>query len=149
VSEALSHGDGCTCKRCTGFLPGNGDAVKHGATSERQVKPLATIQKRRFLRQNGLRKADVDGIGLALLDAWGRAQAKVELLDAWFADNGILQADGKPQPALQLYFTALAAATKTLGRLHDHLKARAEVDPFDALNQHILEMRAGRDGDGG
>ena len=64
------------------------------------MKPRATIQKRRFLRQNGLRKADVDGIGLALLDTWARAQAKIEILDAYFSEHGLLEEDGKPQPAL-------------------------------------------------
>jgi hypothetical protein len=127
--------------------PANLNAVSHGAHSERRVKPLATVQKRRFLRQNGLRKADVDGIGLALLDAWARAQAKVELLDVFFADRGIVDPeDGKPAPALGVYFTALNAATKALVRLEEHLKRRAETDPFEALNAHILELR--RRGDG-
>jgi hypothetical protein len=127
--------------------PGNSNAVSHGAHSERRVKPLATVQKRRFLRQNGLRKADVDGVGLALLDAWARAQAKVELLDAFFADRGIVDPeDGRPAPALAVYFTALNAATKALGRLDDHLKARAETDPFEALSAHVVELRRAADG---
>jgi hypothetical protein len=142
---ASSHDSRCGCRRCVGFTVGNSDAVTHGAHSERVVRPLATVQKRRFLRQNGLRKADVDGIGLALLDAWARAQAKVELLDLWYADHGVLDSEGKPQPSLAIYFTALAAATKTLARLHDHLRQRAEVDPFEALSAHVIEMRK-RDG---
>jgi hypothetical protein len=126
------------------FEPGNVAALKHGIHSERRVRPLATTQKRRFLRQNGLRKADVDGIGLALLDAWARAQAKVELLDAWFAERGIVDDDGKPQPSLSIYFTALASATRTLGRLEDHLRRAGEVDPFAALQAHLQAKQAER-----
>jgi hypothetical protein len=113
------------------------------------VKPLATIQKRRFLRQNGLRKSDIDGIGLALLDSYARAQSKVELLDLWFAEHGIVDEGGRPQPSLSIYFTALAAATKTLGRLHDHLRRQAEVDPFDRLNDYLVSEGIGRRVDGG
>jgi hypothetical protein len=140
VAQRL-HGPDCRCHRCQGFQDGNRAAERHGGYSERRVRPLATAQKRRFLRQNGLRKADVDGIGLALLDAWSRAQAKVELLDAWFTERGIVDADGRPAPALGIYFTALNAATKTLARLEAHIKREAEIDPFDALNQHIIELR--------
>lgn len=147
MTTALAHGADCACTKCVGFEPENEWAKKHGAHSERAVKPLATIQKRRFLRQNGLRKADVDGIGLALLDAWARAQAKVELLDAFFADRGIVDEDGKPAAALAVYFTALNTATRTLSKLEQHLSSREE-DPFAALEAHLAEMRAGKAADG-
>jgi hypothetical protein len=145
------HGEGCDCKRCVGlngaedgrpFEAGNVVALKHGATSERTVSALATTQKRRFLRQNGLRKSDVDGVGLALLDSYARAESKVELLDAWFAQHGVLDGDGKPQPALALYFTALNVATKTLKALDAHLKRRADLDPFDVLSAHLSSKSA-------
>jgi hypothetical protein len=140
-----THGETCRCARCTGYEAGNVYARTHGATSEPTVKPLATIQKRRFLRQNGLRKADIDGVGLALLDVYARAQSKVELLDAWFSQHGLLEADGKPQPALGLYFRALNTATRTLKALNAHLKQRAETDPFETLNAHIVELRQAAD----
>ena len=36
----------------------------HGARSEQRVTHFATVQKRRLLRQIGLRAADLNGIGL-------------------------------------------------------------------------------------
>jgi hypothetical protein len=149
VSEShgpSEHVPGCACVRCLGFQDGNTLSVVHGTYSERAVKPLATTQKRRFLRQNGLRKADVDGIGLALLDTYARAQAKVEILDGYFAEKGLLEADGKPQPALPIYFTALNTSTRTLKALNEHLKQRAQRDPFEALEEHLAEVRQARDG---
>jgi hypothetical protein len=103
---------------------GNQAAVKHGATSPIQSAPVARAQRRRFLRQTGLRASDLEGIGLALLDNWARAQAKVDLLDRYFARCGFLDETGEPVPATRLYFTALNSARLALTRLSEHLKAR-------------------------
>ena len=148
------HPAGCECTRCRGFQPGNTAALTHGSTSERRVKPLATVQKRRFLRQNNLRKSDLDGIGLALLDTYSRAASKVELLDLYFAERGLLEEDGKPQPALAVYFVALNSATRSLKALREHLRQRAEVDPFETLavieaeGREIMRRRALREAGG-
>ena len=76
------------------FEPGNQAAVKHGVDSEARIRPVARTQKRRLLRQIGLASSDLDGIGRALLDNWARAQAKVEILDRWSAENGFLDPRG-------------------------------------------------------
>ena len=91
-----SHGLECGCTRCRGFKPGNSLSLRHGAHSDMRVNRVAVNQKRAFLRQNGLRKRDVDGVGLALLDAWSRAAAKVFLMDAWFEEHGFLDGEGVP-----------------------------------------------------
>lgn len=99
-------------------------ALRHGVHSEAQIRPVARAQKRRLLRQVGLRAGDLDGIGMALLDNWARAQAKVELLDQWLAEHGILEADGEPKPPMKIYFTALNCARLAATRLAEHLRDR-------------------------
>jgi hypothetical protein len=112
-----------------GFEPGHELSLKHGANSEGRIRPAARAQRRRFLRQTGLRASDLEGLGLALLDNWARAQAKVVLLDAYFDRAGFLDAEGEPVPATRIYFTALNTARLALVRLNEHLKARAPDEP--------------------
>ena len=128
-----------------GARPGNVLALKHGAFSEPTVKRLATVQKRRLLRQVGLRASDLDGLGVAYLDAWARAQSKVELLDAWFSEHGFLKEDGSPAPAVVVYYTSLNCATRTLSKLEQHLAVRGR-SPQAALDAYLSE-RYGDDGD--
>ncbi len=75
--------------------------VRHGARSEGRIRAVARTQKRRFLRQNGLRAGDVEGLGLAYLDLWARAQAKVELMDRWSEENGWLDDESIARVAIQ------------------------------------------------
>ncbi|MDQ3859029.1 MAG: hypothetical protein M3327_11385 [Actinomycetota bacterium] len=119
------------------FEPGNQVAVTHGVHSERQIVPRAASQKRRFLRQIGLRQADLDGIGVALLDNWARAQAKVEILDRYFAEHGLLDGRGKPRAAAAIYFTALNSARLSATRLAEHLRAAEPRGP--TLAEYLAE----------
>ncbi len=116
------------------FAEGNEAAVTHGAYSAR-IAPAARAQKRRFLARNGLRTSDLDGIGLALLDNWARAQAKVELLDAHFAEVGLLDGRGKPRAATAFYVSLLNSARLAVVRLSEHLRASGRLgdDPLAAL----------------
>ena len=98
--------------------------VLHGARSEPTVRRVATVQKRRLLRQIGLRAADLNGIGQGYLDSWARAQAKVELMDAWSDEHGWLTDDGKPPGFVAVYFAAINSARLALGKLDEHLMAQ-------------------------
>lgn len=98
--------------------------VLHGARSEQHVKRTATVQKRRLLRQIGLRAADLNGIGLGYLDTWARAQAKIELMDAWSNEHGWLSQDGQPPGFVAVYFAAINSARLALGKLDEHLAAQ-------------------------
>ena len=131
ADAADSHGDGCGCTRCQGFRAGNEAAMRHGASSERRVSGRATAQKRRLLRQNGLRASDLDGLGLAHLDLAARALAKVELLDEYWADpaHGFINAKGEPHPAAKVYFAAINSARLALARLEAHLRAQGDLEP--------------------
>src|SRR5205085_9994201 len=92
--------------------------------SEPQVRRMATVQKRRMLRQIGLRMHDLDAVALGYLDLWARAQSKVELYDGWAAEHGYLTAAGESPPWVKEYFAAINSARLALGKLADHLKAR-------------------------
>lgn len=114
---------------------GNLSAIRHGAHSERTVGRTAAVQKRRLLRRIGLRASDLDGIGLGYLDAWARAQSKVELMDAWTAQHGWLSEDGAPPPFVAVYFAAVNSSRLALDRFSDHLRAR-KIRPTIDLDQY-------------
>lgn len=99
--------------------------LTHGARSEPSVKRQATTVKRRILRQIGLSAADLSGLGLARLEGYCRAQAKVELMDAWAATNldGWLDKQGNAPGFTDKYFAALNASRLALDKLEDHLRA--------------------------
>lgn len=97
--------------------------VLHGARSEPNVKRTATTIKRRILRQIGLRAADLSGLGLARLDNYARAQAKVELMDAYAAEHGWLDAAGNGPGYQDKYFAALNSVRLSLNALEDYLRA--------------------------
>jgi hypothetical protein len=122
---------------------GNQNAVKHGGYSAAQTAPVARAQKRWFLRQIGLRASELDGVGLALLDCWARAAAKVKVCDDWYAQNGFLAADGSPQGPHTIYVPLLNLAQRSAVRLADHLRAR---DPgLPGIEALIVEGRAIRE----
>jgi hypothetical protein len=98
--------------------------VTHGARSESLVRSTATPQKRRLLRQVGLRVSDLDGIGIAYLDAWARAQAKVELMDRWTDAHGWLTPEGAPPPFTLVYFAALNSARLAIDKFAAHMRTR-------------------------
>ncbi len=126
-------------KPVAGAEKGNRRALKHGAGSEVRVRRIATVQKRRLLRQIGLRQADLDGIAISYLDNWARAQAKVELLDAYADEHGWLDPDGKPPAFAAFYFTALNSARLSLDRLAAHLKAQGNAE-----RSMVVELQARR-----
>jgi len=96
----------------------------HGRPTEVVVRRVATVQKRRLLRQIGLRANEIDGIGQAYLDGWARAQAKVEIMDSWAAGRGWLDEQGRPPGFHDHYFAALNSARLSMNALSQHLKAR-------------------------
>ncbi len=110
-------------------------AMKHGGQSERKIRPVARAQKRRLMRQLGMRMGDLDGVANGLLDNWARAQAKVTIMDEHFAVRGFIREDGEPEPATKIYFVALNSARLALTRFGEHMKTRRPSS--DALNDYI------------
>jgi hypothetical protein len=117
-------------------------AVRHGGTSERKIRPLARNHRRRLLRQIGLRAADVDPIGRAYLDAFVRLAAKVELIDRYVAEHGLLREDGEPQACMRLYVSLHNSARLALQRLELHLRATGR-DPVEQLGSYLATTYGG------
>jgi hypothetical protein len=118
------------------FEEGNTAALKHGATSESRIRPLARNHRRRLLRQIGLRAGDLDPVGRALLEHYARLTAKVVLIDAYVDDAGLLDEGGQPRPCMTLYVQLHRAALSALARLEAHLGTRAP-----SLGDQLAELR--------
>ena len=130
------------------FEPGNEVALRHGAQSERRIGRRATVEKRRLLRQIGLRQDDLESVGRALLLNWSRAAAALHLMDDYAAREGWLDAEGNPRGFARLYVSMLNAERHALKALSDHLRTR-EADPFDTLDAYLSKKYGDGDGDGG
>jgi hypothetical protein len=118
--------------------------VTHGARSESLVRYVGTVQKRRLLRQVGLRSSDLDGVGIAYLDAWARAQSKVELMDQWSAEHGFLTPEGNPPPFVLTYFAAVNSARLAIDKFACHMRAQKprvviDLSQFAAPRRELTE----------
>jgi hypothetical protein len=125
------------------FQPRNVAAAKHLATSKRQIGHRAVVEKRKLLRQIGLRQSDLESVGQALLLNWSRAAAALHQMDDYAAREGWLDRDGQPRGFARLYVSMLNAERLALKALADHLRAR---DPgLSGVEALILEGRAIRE----
>jgi hypothetical protein len=106
----------------SGAQPGNVLALKHGVSSERQIRPVAASHRRRVLRQLRLRAGDIDPIGKAYLDSYVRLAAKIDLADLYVEKYGMIRPDGEPQPVMRLYVALQNSARLALARLEQHLR---------------------------
>lgn len=121
---------------------GNANAATHGATSEGRIRPVAARRKRTFLRRNGLRVRDLDPVARSRVEQWARLAAQVELLDAYFAEHGLLGADGQPQAATAFYVSLCNSLRLATDKLEAHVKPR-EADPREVLNEYLREKYGG------
>jgi hypothetical protein len=129
--------------------PGDRIALKHGVESEPTVRRVATVQKRRLLRQIGLRAGDLDAVALGYLDLWARVQSKVELYDSWASTHGYLKPDGSSPPCVNHYFAAVNASGRLLQKLEQHLAAREKApESIEAWIEGELGRNGGDDGSG-
>lgn len=123
--------------------PGNVSALRHGATSQRQIRPVARALRRRFLRQNRLRAGDLSGIQRGYLDSWAQCQAKVELIDRYLDQRGLIREDGELQPVMKLYVSLVNSARLSLGKLEASMLQRERggklADFVDAEYEELPE----------
>lgn len=103
---------------------GNRNALRHGATSEARILPVARNHRRRVLRRLGLSARDLDPLARGYLDVYVRLTSKVELIDAYVEEHGLIRADGDPQPVMRLYVALANSARLALTRLEEHLRTR-------------------------
>jgi hypothetical protein len=134
------HIEGCECARCTGFQPGNEARLVHGAQSPRQIAQRSVVEKRRLLRQIGLRQSDLESVGQALLLNWSRSAAALTLLDDYAARAGWIDEAGNPRGFARLYVSLLNAERLALRGLAEHLRA-AGTDPWARLADHLAERQ--------
>ena len=125
---------------------GNANALRHGARSERVIRPLATRHARRLLRQRGLGATDLSAIGRGLLHNWARAAAALELLEEHAATVGLLDDDGNPRSFTGLYTRLLESERKALRDMESHLHAGDRgPDPIGVLIEQGRAIRVARD----
>jgi hypothetical protein len=98
------------------FTKDNEMAVRHGATVDRIVDPVAE----QFVEGLLERRPDLVKFPEAL-HAWGRAEARCLLLESWFVEHGLLDAKGKP--------TASESLLSSSERLAMQLRERLGLDP--------------------
>jgi hypothetical protein len=110
-----------------------GRPVTHGATSERQIRPLAANHRRRVLRQLGLSASDLDPVARGYLTLYTKCSAKIDLCDQWIDEHGLLAESGEMQPLMKSYVSLVNSARLSLSRLEEHLRERGAADPLDAL----------------
>jgi hypothetical protein len=95
-----------------------------------RLRRVARSQKRTFLERQRLTGADLTGDQAAYLEAWARAIAKVQVIDHWVAENGLLTPDGTQTRAMDGYVALLNSAVRSMARLEASLRATERVrDP--------------------
>jgi hypothetical protein len=104
----------------------------HGAHSTR-VSPIAAAQRRRLLRQTGLRVSDLTPVGRAQLVNWSRAAAALHVLDAYAAEHGWLTDEGEPRGFTRFYVSLMNAERHALKVLQPQLRARGDGDPLGSI----------------
>lgn len=114
-------------------------ATTHGAysmTKSDGIARRARNEKRRILDRLQLRQRDLDPIGVSYLDHYAKLRARIDAIDAYVDEHGLVRADGEPQPVMRLYVALQNSARLALGRLEGHLKARAP-EPGEALRAYL------------
>jgi hypothetical protein len=97
-----------------------------------------------MLRQLGLRAGDLDPLARGYLAQYVRLAAKIDLIDAYVGEHGLIRADGEPQPVMRLYVALQNSARLALQRLETHLRSSPRSDPDGDLQRYLAE----RYGDG-
>jgi len=116
--------------------PGNTVSLVHGATSDRALVKQSTVEKRRLLRQIGLRQEDLESVGRALLQNWARAAAALSLMDDYAQTVGWLDGEGNPRGFTRLYVSMLNSERLALRDLEKHIRA-ANTDAATQLRAYL------------
>lgn len=112
-----------------GAQAGNRNARKHGlhaVTTDDQIRPRAANHKRRLLRRIGTKASDLDPIAKGYVELLSRLLAKIEVADEFIEREGLIRADGEPQPILKVYVSLTNSARLTMQRLEGHVRGRAD-----------------------
>jgi hypothetical protein len=128
-----SHGPGCACTRCTGFLPGHRLSLRHGARSVVALRPRVR-EIAEALAAVAPVAHEADGPAVELL---ATMLARLEAVDAYVGERGLVDGDGRPHAVLSL----VSSWEKNAGRLLDRLgmtsAGRADLGLVVARAQEI------------
>jgi hypothetical protein len=113
-----------------------GRPATHGVSSEREIRPLARNYRRRVLRQFGVRASDLSPVAKAYIDQIVRLRTKIDLIDAYLAEHGMIRPDGNAQPVLRLYGTLENSLRLAVNRLEENLRVRKR-DPRAELDAYL------------
>jgi len=97
-------------------------ATRHGATSARKVDPVAAQLAGELVAD----RPDLERFPEAVA-AWSRAEARCLLLESWFAEHGLLDADGKATASERLLASTERIAMQLRERLGLDPKSEAEL----------------------
>lgn len=109
--------------------PGHELTLSHGAYSDRRVSPVAerfattALEQVDYLRDPSYTPA---------LLAWARTEARIELLETWLDDNGMVDDDGKVAGAANLLAKFESQAAKQRERLGMDPLSRAKIRQMTA-----------------
>jgi hypothetical protein len=104
------------------FQPGNALSVRHGATSEKVVDPVAAELGEGLVE----RRPDLERFPEALA-AWSRAESRCILLEAWFSTHGLLDDKGKATASEQLLSSSERLAMQLRDRLGLDPRSESEL----------------------
>ena len=114
------------------FEPGHELSTRHGAWSDRKVSPVAE----RYLA-TAVETVDYlqDPSYLPALSAWARTEARIELLEVWLDEHGMVDDEGKVRGAANLLARFEAQAAKQRERLGMDPLSRAKIRQMSASTQ--------------
>ncbi len=121
-----------------------GPPETHGGHSSAKVIPLARVRKRRLLRQLGLRAGDLDSLGRSYLDLYCKCATKLDLLDRFYAEHGLIDDDGVPQASVAFYTSLVNSARNALTKLEKHVQA-ARPDAVADLHAYLAQRHGDDD----
>jgi hypothetical protein len=104
------------------FEAGNQMAVRHGALSDRKVDPVAQMLASELLAD----RPDLERFPEAVA-AWARAETRCLLLESWFAEHGLLDAEGKATASERLLVQSERLAMSLRERLGLDPRSEAEL----------------------
>jgi len=118
-------GAGVSSGGLTSFEAGHELSTRHGAWSPRRVEPLTAEIAQAAL--DGVAWLSEPTFGPAVW-AWARAEARCQLLAEYLADQGPLEDDGRPRPALEAAARQERIAAEARGRLGLDPTSRARLE---------------------
>lgn len=119
VAQFQGRREGDVARRWRTAEQGNSISKKHGAWSDKIVDPVARDLVQIVLGQVVYL---ADPSYEPAVWAWARAEARVLVLSTWLDENGTLDEQGVPRPAL--------GALKDFERLASSARARLGLDPL-------------------